>query len=85
LGLLLVSLGLATQLGTEFLPQLNEGSIYVRASMPQSISFHQSNAYSESMRQVFMKYPEVKGVISQNGRPNDGTDPTGFFNVDFFC
>jgi cobalt-zinc-cadmium resistance protein CzcA len=84
LGLLLVSLGLATQLGTEFLPQLNEGSIYVRASMPQSISFHQSNAYSESMRQVFMKYPEVKGVISQNGRPNDGTDPTGFFNVEFF-
>jgi cobalt-zinc-cadmium resistance protein CzcA len=52
--------------------------------MPQSISFHQSNAYSESMRQVFMKYPEVKGVISQNGRPNDGTDPTGFFNVEFF-
>ncbi|MEY2752847.1 MAG: hypothetical protein RLZZ570_793, partial [Bacteroidota bacterium] len=84
MGVLLVSLGLATQLGTEFLPQLNEGSIYVRASLPQSIRFSESNQYAESMRGIFMKYPEVKGVISQNGRPNDGTDPTGFFNVEFF-
>lgn len=84
LGTLLLSLGIATQLGTEFLPQLNEGSIYVRASLPQSISFQESNNYAESMRGIFMKYPEVKGVISQNGRPNDGTDPTGFFNVEFF-
>lgn len=81
---LVISLIVATRLGTEFLPQLNEGSIYVRASMPQSVSFTQSNKYSEEMRHIFRKYPEVKQVISQNGRPNDGTDPTGFFNVEFF-
>ncbi len=84
IALLVVSLLVATQLGSEFLPQLNEGSIYVRASMPQSIAFSKANAMSEQMRQVFRQYPEVKGVISQNGRPNDGTDPTGFFNVEFF-
>ncbi len=82
--LLAVSLIVATQLGSEFLPSLNEGSIYVRASMPQSIAFSKANVLSDSMRQIFRGYPEVKGVISQNGRPNDGTDPTGFFNVEFF-
>lgn len=82
--LLMFSLVMANQLGSEFLPKLNEGSIYVRASMPQSIGFSKANAESEAMRHVFGQYPEVKGVISQNGRPNDGTDPTGFFNVEFF-
>jgi cobalt-zinc-cadmium resistance protein CzcA len=84
LAILLGSIILGTSLGTEFLPQLNEGSIYVRASMPQSIAFKDANEMSEKMRQIFRKYPQVKGVISQNGRPNDGTDPTGFFNVEFF-
>ncbi len=82
--LLWMSLLIASGLGSEFLPQLNEGSIYVRASMPQSISFSNANLMSEDMRHIFQGYPEVKGVISQNGRPNDGTDPTGFFNVEFF-
>jgi len=82
--ILVVSILIGTRLGTEFLPQLNEGSIYVRASMPQSVAFSQANDMSSRMRKVFMKYPEVRGVISQNGRPNDGTDPTGFFNVEFF-
>jgi len=82
--LLLISLFIGGGLGSEFLPKLNEGSIYVRASMPQSVSFSKANVMSESMRHVFQKYPEVRGVISQNGRPNDGTDPTGFFNVEFF-
>jgi cobalt-zinc-cadmium resistance protein CzcA len=82
--LLLISLLVGGRLGSEFLPKLNEGSIYVRASMPQSISFSKANVQSEGMRHIFTKYPEVKGVISQNGRPNDGTDPTGFFNVEFF-
>ncbi|HRI78778.1 MAG TPA: CusA/CzcA family heavy metal efflux RND transporter [Cyclobacteriaceae bacterium] len=83
-GLLFISLIVGSQLGTEFLPQLNEGSIYVRASMPQSIAFSRANTISAEMRKIFIQYPEVKGVISQNGRPNDGTDPTGFFNVEFF-
>ncbi len=82
--LLAVSVFIFTLLGSEFLPSLNEGSIYVRASMPQSINFTKANAMSAEMRVIFEKYPEVKGVISQNGRPNDGTDPTGFFNVEFF-
>jgi cobalt-zinc-cadmium resistance protein CzcA len=82
--LLVVSLFIGGGLGSEFLPKLNEGSIYVRASMPQSVSFSKANVMSESMRHIFQKYPEVRGVISQNGRPNDGTDPTGFFNVEFF-
>lgn len=84
IALLGVSLLVGGQLGTEFLPQLNEGSIYVRASMPQSIAFSRANIISAEMRKIFTQYPEVKGVISQNGRPNDGTDPTGFFNVEFF-
>ena len=84
LGILVVSLIVGASLGTEFLPQLNEGSIYVRASMPQSVAFSHANDMSQRMRKIFTKYPEVRGVISQNGRPNDGTDPTGFFNVEFF-
>lgn len=71
-------------LGTEFLPQLNEGSIYVRANMPLSISLNKSVELSTDMRKVFSKYKEVKQVMSQTGRPNDGTDPTGFYNVEFF-
>ncbi|HZY82428.1 MAG TPA: CusA/CzcA family heavy metal efflux RND transporter [Cyclobacteriaceae bacterium] len=82
--ILIVSLLVGGTLGTEFLPQLNEGSIYVRASMPQSIAFSDANETSSKIRRIFEKYPEVRGVISQNGRPNDGTDPTGFFNVEFF-
>ncbi|RYC70230.1 efflux RND transporter permease subunit [Spirosoma sordidisoli] len=70
-------------LGTEFLPELNEGSIYVRATMPMSISLPESVKQSIQMRHVFEQFPEVKGVISQTGRPNDGTDPTGFYNIEF--
>ncbi len=71
-------------LGNEFLPQLNEGSIYVRANLPLSISLNEAVVQSTSMRKVFSKYSEVKQVMSQTGRPNDGTDPTGFYNVEFF-
>ncbi|GAB2569222.1 efflux RND transporter permease subunit [Spirosoma areae] len=82
---LLVLVGLMgfSLLGTEFLPELNEGSIYVRASMPMSISLPESVRLTTQMRRVFSQFPEVKGVISQTGRPNDGTDPTGFYNVEF--
>jgi cobalt-zinc-cadmium resistance protein CzcA len=70
-------------LGTEFLPQLDEGSIYVRASMPMSISLEESVNNSIQMRKIFMGFEEVEQVMSQTGRPNDGTDPTGFYNVEF--
>lgn len=82
---ILVVIGLAgfKLLGTEFLPELNEGSIYVRATMPMSISLPESVRLTTQMRKVFEQFPEVKAVISQTGRPNDGTDPTGFYNIEF--
>ena len=64
-------------LGSEFLPELNEGSIYMRASMPSSISLDQSVKLANEIRAKLRKYPEVENVLSQTGRPNDGTDPTG--------
>ncbi len=71
-------------IGSEFLPELNEGSIYVRASMPMSVSLDESYSYTQKFRKIFNSFPEVKGVMSQTGRPDDGTDPTGFFNCEFF-
>lgn len=68
--------------GTEFLPQLNEGSIYVRATGPLSASLDQSVKVANEMRKVFLSFPEVRQVMSQTGRPNDGTDATGFYNVE---
>lgn len=72
-----------TLLGTEFLPQLNEGSIYIRATLPQSISLNESVQLANKMRTRLAAYPEVKQVLSQTGRPNDGTDATGFYNIEF--
>ena len=72
-----------TLLGTEFLPQLNEGSIYIRATLPQSISLNESVQLASKMRARLAAYPEVKQVLSQTGRPNDGTDATGFYNIEF--
>ena len=72
-----------TLLGTEFLPQLNEGSIYIRATLPQSISLNESVQRANKMRARLAAYPEVKQVLSQTGRPNDGTDATGFYNIEF--
>lgn len=69
-------------LGSEFLPELNEGSIYMRASMPSSISLDQSVRLANEIRAKLRKYPEVEDVLSQTGMPNDDTDPTGFYNVE---
>jgi cobalt-zinc-cadmium resistance protein CzcA len=79
LGLAVVALGLsllgATRLGTEFLPELNEGTIWVNADMPASVSVEQARDYCRRMRELLLKTPEVKSVISKSGRPEDGTDP----------
>ena len=83
-GILAIAIFLFRFVGTEFLPHLNEGSIYVRASMPLSVNLDESYHYTRQIRQIFRSFPEVKGVMSQTGRPNDGTDPTGFFNCEFF-
>src|SRR5580692_6019175 len=71
-------------LGLEFLPSLEEGNLWVRATFPQSVSLEDSDTYVNRMRAVMLKYPEVESVVSQHGRPDDGTDATGFFNAEFF-
>ncbi len=80
---LVVSLFCFKLLGTEFLPELNEGAIYVRATGPLSISLKESVKIADEMRRIFLSFPEVKQVMSQTGRPNDGTDATGFYNIEF--
>ena len=80
---LVVSLFCFNFLGTEFLPELNEGAIYVRATGPLSISLKESVKIADEMRRIFLSFPEVKQVMSQTGRPNDGTDATGFYNIEF--
>jgi cobalt-zinc-cadmium resistance protein CzcA len=82
---LLIFAGMAGgSLGLEFLPKLEEGNLWVRATMPTSISLEVSNSYVNRMRTILGKYPEVVTVVSQHGRPDDGTDATGFFNAEFF-
>lgn len=71
----------AKLLGTEFLPQLNEGALWVTAQLPMSTSLESSVNITNKMRQILSTYPEVKQTLSQVGRTNDGTDPKGFFNV----
>lgn len=78
-----VGLFLYSFLGMEFLPQLNEGAIYIRATLPQSISLDESVSLANRMRRELLAFPEVRQVLSQTGRPNDGTDATGFYNVEF--
>jgi cobalt-zinc-cadmium resistance protein CzcA len=70
-------------MGTEFLPTLDEGSIYVRATGPLSISLDETKKLSNEMRKIFLSFEEVKQVLSQTGRPNDGTDAIGFYNMEF--
>jgi cobalt-zinc-cadmium resistance protein CzcA len=68
-------------LGTEFLPDLNEGALWVEAELPMSVSLTEANTISNKMIDILAKFPEVKQTLSQVGRTNDGTDPKGFFNV----
>ncbi|MBS1764437.1 MAG: efflux RND transporter permease subunit [Bacteroidetes bacterium] len=68
-------------LGTEFLPQLNEGALWVEAKMPMSYSLPKTVEMVSTLRQELQKFPEVNGVLSQTGRSNDGTDPSGFYYV----
>jgi cobalt-zinc-cadmium resistance protein CzcA len=74
----------ARSLGLEFLPTLEEGNLWIRATMPPSISLTEGDAYVNGMRRVIQGFPEVETVVSQHGRPDDGTDATGFFNAEFF-
>jgi cobalt-zinc-cadmium resistance protein CzcA len=78
--------GLAIRsLGLEFLPKLEEGNLWIRATMPSTISLEEGNGYVNRMRNVIGSFPEVESVVSQHGRPDDGTDAAGFFNAEFFA
>ncbi|SEI72070.1 cobalt-zinc-cadmium resistance protein CzcA [Myroides marinus] len=69
--------------GSEFLPKLNEGALYIRATLPSSINLDESVRLAKEMKAKLREFDEVKFVLTQTGRPNDGTDPTGFFNIEF--
>jgi len=85
MAVLLIVCAIASQsLGLEFLPKLEEGNLWIRATMPTSVSLEASDAPVNRMRAIMRSYPEAITVISQHGRPDDGTDATGFFNAEFF-
>jgi cobalt-zinc-cadmium resistance protein CzcA len=82
--LLLASLLLVPHIGAEFMPQLDEGALWVRATMPYTISIDESAKIAPKIREILGSFPEVTVVASELGRPDDGTDSTGFFNAEFF-
>jgi len=82
--MLLVSLLFVPFIGAEFMPQLDEGALWVRATMPYTISFDEAAKVTPKIRAVLRSFPDVTTVTSELGRPDDGTDSTGFFNVEFY-
>ncbi len=82
--LLVLSLLLIPRIGAEFMPKLDEGALWVRATMPYTISFDESAKITPKIRDILHSFPEVTTVASELGRPDDGTDHTGFFNVEFY-
>ncbi len=71
-------------IGGEFLPHLDEGALWVRATMPYTIGFEDAAKFAPQVRNILIQYPQVTVVASELGRPDDGTDPTGFFNCEFY-
>jgi cobalt-zinc-cadmium resistance protein CzcA len=78
------SLLLVPFIGGEFMPHLDEGALWVRATMPYTISFEEASSIAPQIRAILMSYPQVTVVGSELGRPDDGTDATGFFNCEFY-
>jgi cobalt-zinc-cadmium resistance protein CzcA len=78
------SLLLIPFIGGEFMPHLDEGALWIRATMPYTVSFDEASKLSPQVRNLLLKYPMVTDVGSELGRPDDGTDPTGFFNDEFY-
>ena len=76
---------LATRLGSEFLPHLEEGNFWIRASMPMTLSLQDGEAAARKMREILLRHPEVITVVSQHGRPDDGSDASPFSNVELFA
>ncbi len=82
--LFLVSLALTFTVGAEFMPTLDEGALWVRATLPYTISLEESEAIVPQIRTILKSFPEVTDVASEHGRDDGGTDPTGFFNAEFY-
>jgi cobalt-zinc-cadmium resistance protein CzcA len=80
-----VSLLLGFRLGSEFLPHLEEGNFWIRASMPITLSLQDGEAAARKMREILLRHPEVITVLSQHGRPDDGSDASPFSNVELFA
>ncbi|WP_237722782.1 efflux RND transporter permease subunit, partial [Singulisphaera acidiphila] len=84
IGLLLAfTLALIPSLGGEFMPELEEGNLWIRALLPRTVSLEEAARIAPRLREVIASVPEVKGVMSHVGRPDDGTDVTSFFNLEF--
>lgn len=84
LGILAICLFKFSHYGSEFLPKLNEGAIYIRATLPNSVNLQESTRLTKEMKELMKKdSDEIDFILTQTGRPNDGTDPTGFFNIEF--
>ena len=84
LGILALCLFKFSHYGSEFLPKLNEGAIYIRATLPNSVNLQESTRLTKEMKELMQKdCDEIDFILTQTGRPNDGTDPTGFFNIEF--
>jgi len=84
LGILAVCIFKFSNYGSEFLPKLNEGAIYIRATLPNSVSLRESTKLTKEMKEIMLNSTEeIDFILTQTGRPNDGTDPTGFFNIEF--
>jgi cobalt-zinc-cadmium resistance protein CzcA len=83
-GIFCGSLLLIPFIGGEFMPHLDEGALWVRATTPYTISFEEASKLSPQIRNILLSFPQVTTVANELGRPDDGTDPTGFFNNEFF-
>ncbi|NVN87783.1 MAG: efflux RND transporter permease subunit [Rhodopseudomonas sp.] len=84
-GLVIMTVIFVRLLGLEFLPKLEEGNLWIRATLPPTISLQEGNGYVNEMRKLIRTFPEVESVVSQHGRPDDGTDAAGLFNAEFFA
>jgi heavy metal efflux system protein len=78
------SLLLVPSIGAEFMPHLDEGALWIRATMPYTISFDEASKLGPQVRSILLGFPQITTVANELGRPDDGTDPIGFFNDEYF-
>jgi cobalt-zinc-cadmium resistance protein CzcA len=82
--LTMVTVSVLPLLGSDFMPELEEGNLYIRGTFPVNVSLEEVSSKVRIMRSILREYPEVEAIVPQIGRPDDGTDPTGFYNVETF-